>query len=126
MCFRKPALAGVFAAVVLAGCTQLTAAIGKFEARAAPVIARACDVFHRAEASPLVQTGLAVGTTAITMGTGLPAGLVVSGIRSFGDQFCTAGPPPGDATTAEQQAQWLIDTTQKMLDAAAKAAAAVK
>jgi hypothetical protein len=124
MFIRKPAFAGVAALALLAGCAQLTAAIGRFEERAGPAIARACEVFHRAEASPLVQTGLVIGTTAISAGTGVPLGLAVSAIRSFGTEFCTLGPPPGDATSPEQQAQWLLDTTRKMLDAAAKAAAA--
>jgi hypothetical protein len=126
MCIRKPALAGVACLAVLAGCAGLSAAITKFEERAAPAVARACGIFHAAEASPLVQTGLAVGAGAITAGTGVPAGLVLSSVRSFGDQFCAAGPQPGDASTPTQQAQWLLDVTQKMIAAAAAAAGAVK
>lgn len=135
MCHRKPALAGVTALALLAGalvagCSQqqfadAQAKVTAFEAKAAPAIAKGCDAFHAAEASPLVQTGLAVGTMAANAATGVPvAGLAVSAIKGFGDQFCQAGPPVGDATTPDQQAGWLAGVTQQLIDAAGKAAGA--
>jgi hypothetical protein len=42
----------------------------------------------------------------------------VAGVRSFGDAFCSAGPPPGDNTTPAQQAAWLMNVTAQMLAAA--------
>lgn len=100
----------IAALLPLAACAALTA----FEQRAAPVVAKACGVFHQAEASPLVQLAVAGGNIA----SGGVAGPVVASIRSFGDAFCAAGPPPGDATTPEQQASWLAGVVDQMLTAA--------
>jgi hypothetical protein len=98
----------------LAACASVTAALVAFEQRAAPVITEACGVFHQAEANPLVQIAIAGGNIA----SGGVAGPIVASIRSFGDAFCAAGPPPGDATTPEQQAAWLAGIVDQMLTAA--------
>ncbi len=115
----RPMLIGALLAV--AACAQLTATVVKFEQRAAPVIAKACDVFHQAEASPVVRIGLGIGGAANPL-----AGMTIEAVRSFGTQFCMVGPPPGDGTTPDQQAIWLADVTRRMIEAATKAAAAVK
>jgi hypothetical protein len=96
--------------LVLAACNALVA----FEQRAAPVVAKACADFHSAEMSPLVRLAIVGGNIA----SGGVAGPVVASIQSFGDAFCSAGPPPTDATTPEQQAAWLYGVIDRMLTAA--------
>lgn len=91
----------------LCACAQIAA----FEQRAAPVIARGCADFHAAEASPLVQVALAAGNVA--------SGGIVGSIKSFGDAFCSVGPPASDTTTPEQQAQWLSGIAAQLVAAAA-------
>lgn len=95
--------------LTIAGCqiAKFEAGLAKFEAKAAPVIANACARFRQAEASPLVQIAIAGGTLAANAATGGIAGPAVAAIRSYGDQFCANGPPAGDSTTAQQQADWL-------------------
>lgn len=98
---------------------KVEAKVAAFEQRAAPVIARACDAFHRAEASALVQTALDVGVMAANAATGVPvAGIAVSAVKGFGDRFCAEGPPAGDTTSAMDQAAWLVDIGRQMLAAA--------
>jgi hypothetical protein len=116
---RKPALAGVFALVLLAGCAGLTAAIARFEERADPVIQAACAGFRQAETSPLVRLAIAGGTMAANVATSGAAGPVVALLRSYGDAYCREGPPAGDMTTSMQQREWLLNDVMKgMLDAA--------
>jgi len=103
--------------LILAGCTS--ASIASFEATAAPKLVQACQVFRTAEQNPAVVTAVSAGSAAVSLTTGLPAGLAVSSIKSFGDQFCANGPPAGDTTTVAQQATWLQQqVTQQMLSAA--------
>jgi hypothetical protein len=119
MCVRKPAFAGVFALVVaLAGCAGLTAAIARFEERADPVIQAACAGFRQAETSPLVRLALAGGTMAANAATGGAAGPIVALLHSYGDAYCSAGPPAGDTTTPMQQRNWLLDVMKGMLETA--------
>jgi hypothetical protein len=126
MFMQKPARAGAFAVALLAGgllagCAGLEAKLAAFEAKAAPAIARGCATFHAAEASPLVQMGIGLGTSAINVATGVPvAGLAVSAIKGFGDRFCAEGPPAGDASTPDQQAAWLAGLPQQLVGAAEK------
>jgi hypothetical protein len=131
---RPPPTLGVMLAVGLAGlglsgCAQLdgvaarlTPAIVAFEAKAAPAIARGCADFRQAEASPTVQLAIGAGTVAIgaaTAGVGSAlAGAGVSLLRSFGDRFCTEGPPAGDMTSEADRAVWIADVAAKMLAAA--------
>lgn len=95
-------------ALGLAACAQIAA----FEKQASPVIVQACGQFRSAEANPLVQLALSVG------GAATGTGAIVADVRSFGDAFCSAGPPPGDNTTPAQQAAWLMNVTAQMLAAA--------
>jgi hypothetical protein len=118
MCLRKPALAGVFALVVLAGCAGLTAKIARFEDRADPVIQAACIGFRAAETSPMVRLALAGGTLAANAATGGAAGPIVAALWSYGDAFCSAGPPAGDTTSPMQQRNWLLDVMKGMLETA--------
>lgn len=111
-------------AAVLSACTpaQEAAANTKliaFETKAAPVIARACAKFHDAEVNPVVQLAVAGGTTLADVETAGAAGPIIASIKSYGDQFCAAGPPAGDATTAAQQAAWLAGVAQQLLATAA-------
>lgn len=96
-----------------------TAAIAAFEQTAGPQIAQACDVFHQAEANPLVQLAVAGGAiatdAAVTKGA---ASAGVALVKSYGSIFCQDGPPPGDTTSPAQQAVWLADIAAKMLAAA--------
>lgn len=93
------------------------------------VTAAACQNFRAAEANPVVQAALPIGEAAagvalgsVTAGVGAPVpGIVVASIKSFGDNYCASGAPPGDTTTPEQQAQWLAGVTAKMVAAASRA-----
>jgi len=126
MCLRKPALAGVIAVALLAGCAGITAAIARFEERAGPAIARGCAEFHKAEANPLVQLALAAGTMAGNAATGGAAGLAVAAIRGFGERFCALGPPEGDSTSPEERAAWIAGIARQLIAEAAKVAGAVR
>lgn len=111
---RKLILTAALLPVLAVGCAQLAA----FEQKAAPVIAQACAIFHRAEANPLVQIALAGGATAGTVASGLPVGAIVAEIREYGTAFCAKGPPASDPTTPDQQAIWLVDVAKKLILAA--------
>jgi hypothetical protein len=100
--------------LALASCSQ----VASFEQKAAPQIAQACALFHRAEADPAVQIALAAGTTAGTLALGVSVGAIVAQVRSYGAAFCANGPPVGDATTPAQQAAWLAGVTMQLLGAA--------
>lgn len=113
---RKIAFLALCGALI--GCGQLGAQVTAFEQKAAPQIAQACAMFHQAEADPMVQLALAGGTVAANVATGGAAGAAVALVKSYGDAFCSAGPPVGDATTPTQQAAWLADVTMKLLSAA--------
>ena len=110
----KKFLVATLIACSLAACAQ----VASFEQKAAPMVAEACATFRSAEADPLVQLALAGGSTAATAATGVPVGAAVALVQSYGDAFCSAGPPPGDATTAAQRVAWLADVATKMLAAA--------
>jgi hypothetical protein len=77
----------------------------------------ACARFRQAEANPLVQLAVAGGTMAANVETAGAAGPIVASIKSFGDNYCRAGPPVGDTTTPVQQASWLDGVTAKLLAA---------
>ncbi len=118
---RKLAPAGVAAAALivaglaLSACAELQkaqTAVQNFEAKAAPIVASACADFRRAEANPLVNAAIQGGSAALGIGS------TVASIQSFGDGFCTSGPPATDTTAPAQQASWLADLTRKLLDAA--------
>lgn len=106
---------------MLIGCAAVETAIGKFEDRAAPIVAAACKEFRAAEANPIVQRLVPIGAAAITGATGVPAGLIVASIKSYGDGFCNSGPPIGDQTSPEERAAWLkFEVTGKMIAAASR------
>lgn len=95
----------------LTGCAQ----VASFEQRAAPVVARACADFRKAEASPLIRAGVAAGSMIASAETGGVAGPAIGAAVQFGDAYCTNGPPAGDTTTPAQQAAWLAGVTQQVL-----------
>lgn len=118
----NPLRAAMMAApVLLFACAQVQQADQKvvaFEAKAAPVVASACAKYHTLESNPLVQLAVAGGSLAASAATGGVAGPVIASVKSFGDQFCAMGPPPGDTTSPVEQARCLYGVGQQLLGAA--------
>jgi hypothetical protein len=97
-------------AILLAGCSSAQQAqVVAFEARAEPVIQSACARLHQVEANPLEMTVINLGVAAANGASGGIAGGAFGIIKSFGDAYCLQGPPPGDTTSAAQQADWLLN-----------------
>jgi len=108
--------------IALASCSaQQTAAVQAFEAKAAPVVAKACAALHSVESNRLLQGGINIGLAAASGATGGVAGTAVGIVKGMGDAYCLNGPPAADTTTPAQQADWLLSQIIPPLSAPAAA-----
>lgn len=111
----KRIIVPIAALTLLAGCASVAAVWAKFEERADPVIQAACAGFRQAQTDPMVRLILSGGTMVVDRVTGGSVGPTIASLWSYGDAFCSNGPPVADTTSPMQQRNWLLNVMQQML-----------